>query len=569
MKAPAPEGEEAIYKIRFLFSVFLLAGIVAGAMGFVRWPASHLLGSIDFGFAALSLVLLFYLEGHKQHVEAIGTLALLLSYILFLAIYLLAPHNTMRLSLFFLLSASGFFLKGRQIGRLWLAGVILTIVSVHVSGHFATAYSNLDISTTCIYLVALFFIFENYESFKEQVHQRRYAEANALRAKETAEAANLAKSRFLANMSHEIRTPMNGIVGMANILRREGVTPKQAERLDTIDRSAQHLLGIINDILDISKIEAGKFVLEEAPVEVIKLLGDVTSMVSERARAEGKSILLRYETESMPPDLLGDPTRVQQALLNYATNAIKFTKNGSVTLRALPQEETAGSVLVRFEVQDSGIGIAPETMARLFNAFEQADNSMTRKYGGTGLGLAITRRLAELMGGETGAESTPGVGSTFWFSAKLKKNMRAVVKPQEANGDAEALIRQRHAGKNILVADDEPINREVARFQLEAVGLCVDMAEDGAEAVKLAGRKDYAAIFMDMQMPKLNGLDATRRIREMPGYRQTSIIAMTANAFVDDKAQCLAAGMNEFLVKPFDPDMLFATLLRSLEQRHV
>jgi CheY-like chemotaxis protein len=363
-------------------------------------------------------------------------------------------------------------------------------------------------------------------------------------------------------MSHEIRTPMNGIIGMANILRREGVTPQQATRLDTIDASAQHLLSVINDVLDLSKIEAGKFTLEEAPLVISSLLANVNSILSERVKAKGLHLLI--ETEHLPHNLVGDPTRLQQALLNYATNAVKFTETGTVTLRVLMQEETAASVTVRFEVQDTGIGITPEAMARLFSAFEQADNSMTRKYGGTGLGLAITRRLAELMGGEAGAKSTPGVGSTFWFSARLKKGSAEALAPAASDVDAEAELRQCYAGQRILLVDDEPINREVALMQLEDVGLLTDMAEDGEEAVAMARKTRYAAIFMDMQMPKLNGVEATRQIRQLPGYQDIPIIAMTANAFAEDKAQCLAAGMNDFLIKPFIPEELFAILLRAL-----
>ena len=386
-------------------------------------------------------------------------------------------------------------------------------------------------------------------------------------AKEAAEAANRAKSAFLANMSHEIRTPMNGIIGMANILRREGVSPTQAKRLDTIDASARHLLSVINDVLDLSKIEAGKFELEEAPVVISSLLANVDSILAERAKAKGLHLLI--ESGNLPPSLVGDPTRLQQALLNYATNAVKFTETGTVTLRVLMLEETPDSVTVRFEVQDTGIGITPEAMSRLFSAFEQADNSMTRKYGGTGLGLVITQRLAELMGGKVGADSTAGVGSTFWFTVKLKKGDTAVVAPMAMAVDAEAELRQRYAGQRILVVDDEPINREVTLIQLEAVDLLADMAEDGAEAVSLAQKNSYAAIFMDMQMPKLNGVEATQQIRQLPGYQDTPIIAMTANAFAEDKALCLAAGMNDFLIKPFNPDELFATLLRLLSRRDI
>jgi two-component system sensor histidine kinase/response regulator len=255
----------------------------------------------------------------------------------------------------------------------------------------------------------------------------------------------------------------------------------------------------------------------------------------------------------------------RSALLNYATNAVKFTETGAVTLRTLKQDETAESVLVRFEVQDTGIGIPAEILPRLFSAFEQADKSTTRKYGGTGLGLAITRRLAELMGGTVGVDSSPGVGSTFWFTARLRKAKvtRGIPPPMPIAG-AEQLIRQRCQGSRILVVDDEPINREVARMLLADAGLEVDLAADGEQAVAMARQTAYAAIFMDMQMPKLDGLDATRQIRGIPGCRETPIIAMTANVFAEDKKRCIDAGMNDFIAKPFDPYTVFATLLKSL-----
>jgi PAS domain S-box-containing protein len=386
-----------------------------------------------------------------------------------------------------------------------------------------------------------------------------------LASRQLADAANKAKSAFLANMSHEIRTPMNAILGMANLLRRGGITPAQAERLDKIDSAGQHLLRIINDILDISKIEAGKLQLETADFALSAILDNVASIIGLAAHEKG--LRIEIDRGSVPLWLRGDATRLRQALLNYAGNAVKFTERGAIILRARLLEQSGDDLLVRFEVTDSGVGIAPGEIARLFQAFEQADNSTTRQYGGTGLGLAITRRLAKLMGGEVGVESTPGNGSTFWFTARLKQlKQQEYVAPPSVSADAERLIREGHAGKHILVVDDEPINLEIARILLEDTGLLIDVAADGERAVAQARRQLYAAILMDMQMPRLDGLDATRQIRALAGYRDTPIIAITANAFAEDKARCYEAGMNDFLIKPFDPDAMFTTLLRWLDQ---
>ncbi len=404
------------------------------------------------------------------------------------------------------------------------------------------------------------------EQHRHRLEELVFARTAALAAaRDAAEAANRAKSIFLANMSHELRTPMSGIMGMTDLALRRATDPRQIDQLNKSQVAAQHMLSVINNVLDMSKIEAERLTLEEKNFSLAQVVKDTFQIQNDGARAKGLS--LAYEVDpALDDSLCGDAMRLKQILINYTGNAIKFSETGQITVRAGVVEQDSHSVLLRIEVIDHGIGIGPEEQARLFHAFTQADDTMSRRYGGTGLGLTISRRLAQLMGGDTGVESTPGVGSTFWFTARLHKGVEAETRPAEQDPDVELLIRKYHTGKRILVVDDEPISREVARIQMESVGLIVDTAENGAEAATLAQQSAYAAILMDMQMPAVNGLEATRMIRELSGYRHTPIIAMTANAFAEDKARCVGAGMDDFLIKPFDPNTLYATLLRSLKQ---
>ncbi|NVO04808.1 MAG: transporter substrate-binding domain-containing protein [Rhodoferax sp.] len=406
----------------------------------------------------------------------------------------------------------------------------------------------------------------------EDITELKHAENSLLLLNEelavqanAAREANVAKSAFLANMSHEIRTPLGAITGMAKLIRREPLSSVQADRLDKLELAARHLGATISDILDLSKIEANKIVLEEEPVDFPALIKSVAQIVLESAQQ--KDLQLHTDIADLPQGLLGDETRLRQAMLNFAANAVKFTHAGSITLRARLVADLPDNAVLRLEVEDTGVGIAADQIPKLFEPFVQADSSTTRKYGGSGLGLTITKRLAEAMGGEVGLHSELGKGSIFWLTARLKKGaLTAPAQLPQARTDAAEQIRQGFAGQRVLLVDDDEFNREIGHILLQDVGLEVDLAEDGQAALDRVRQRSYALILMDMQMPRLDGLQATRQLRAAPASAAIPIVAMTANAFKEDRMRCLQAGMDDFITKPVDPEMLYTTILRLLQE---
>ena len=394
-----------------------------------------------------------------------------------------------------------------------------------------------------------------------EVHERT---AQLARSRDAAQAATRAKSEFLANMSHEIRTPMNAIIGLTHLMRRDANTTQQAW-LAKLGGAARHLLGILNDILDFSKIEAGKLVLAPHDFALDRLVDDVCQLECDRAAGKGLA-LVQAIAPGLPLWRHGDDLRLRQVLLKLLGNAVKFTETGQISLRL---DAGPGNV-VRFEVADTGIGIDEAERTRIFQPLEQADSSATRRFGGTGLGLAISRALADAMGGVLTATPVPGGGSSFRFELPLPPGQGTVPLPDAAPGgrrpaetDHQAQWRA-HAGCRLLVVDDNLLNQEVALHLLQDVGLQADVASDGLQALDRLRAGHYDLVLMDVQMPRLDGLGATRALRQLPGLATLPVLAMTAGALADDRAQCLAAGMNEVITKPVDPAELYAALLRWL-----
>ena len=413
-------------------------------------------------------------------------------------------------------------------------------------------------------------ISERYISIHTDITRRKHNEVELLEAKNVAERATQSKSDFLANVSHEIRTPMNAIIGMTHLALQTDLNKQQQNYIIKVHRSAESLLGIINDILDFSKIEAGRLEFEQINFELSDVVDNMVNLIGYRAEEKGIGVSISIESD-VPHKLTGDPLRISQVLINLGTNAVKFSEKGDhVSLKVSLLEVTDSDALLRFDIQDTGIGMSQELQDRLFESFTQADTSTTRKYGGTGLGLFISRQIVRGLGGDIWVQSEEGVGSTFHFTIRFARQQADDEQAEPVHVDQAGVDQalEKLRGARVLLVEDNDINMELANELLTAEGIEVGCAFDGQQAIGMLASEPFDAVLMDLQMPVLDGLEATRCLRAQEAFKDLPIIAMTANVMKSDQEKVMAVGMNDYIAKPIDPDLMLITLAKWIRPKH-
>jgi len=586
------DSAEVRQKKAALTLVPLIIGLAAFIWGLIYFYLGHpLSGLIPMSYSVISaLTLAHYFKNKKPEFleKSQLFLVLLLPFFLMWSLGGFFHGSTVMIWALFTPIAASIFMDKKNALKWFIAYFVLLLISAAIQNFLSANITPIPETAKIIFFIlnlgagsAGLYLLVSYTSNQEKLaitrsnrkqrelekksEKLRVTNVHLVEARVSADAANIAKSDFLANMSHEIRTPMHAIIGMTQLALQTELNDKQKNYLNKALHSAENLLRILNDILDFSKIEANKLELEAVDFQLEELVKSMTTIIQLKAKEKDIQLSVRIDPD-VPKYLNGDPLRLSQILINLGSNAVKFSNQGdTISFNVTLLEETEFDAHLQFNVQDTGIGITSEQQERLFQPFNQADNSTTRKYGGTGLGLVISKNIIQLMDGKAWVESEPGVGSSFKFTAHLKKQQSKLSPITSLNAQNTSThkedIAQLHGAK-ILLVDDNDLNQEYIHELLNIMGIITETASNGQEALNLLAKQDFDGILMDCQMPVMDGYEATRQIRKQERFNDIPIIAMTANAMKGDREKVLAVGMNDYISKPFKVDDMFATLAK-------